>query len=397
RDGDWADVFDCNGQPAPEHILIDSPVNVAAMGAGLHTIGSQTGLVPWTITDKPAWVRVTLSERPSNKTLQSGNVTYGDGRGYAQPFKTGETEDFYFRPLSAGGGPDIDVRMTAESRRMTPQELGIESAANDGKLGNFEIQMFKIDYINLGSTTATGAGFNIGMPPTLQNGKLTFLKAPGIPSSKLFAKFDGVQGELMDLEPGQFGTIVLGWTGCLTCTLTAASADTDFTANVTVTLDDDIDTSNNQSSATARGLLSSPIVGLAMPTSTQALCNNEVIEGVAVTNRTEVTLQGRAAANQELTLYDKSTVLGTVTTDHIGNFNFTTTLDEGLHTIYADYIVSPRDAASGLPTGKLRLAVKPLLPFDPSSLCFVDTQGRAYTFPTLGYSFGVEREFKWVR
>lgn len=395
RDGDWGDVFDCNGQPSPEHILIDSPVNVVAMGAGLHTIGSQTGLVPWTITDKPAWVRVTLSERPANKTLQSGNVNYGDGRGYAQPFKTGETEDFYYRPLTAGGGPDIDVRMTAQTRNVTAQELGLHTAAAN-KLGNVELRLFKIDYVNRGSAIASGAKITITTPPALRNGELVIFKSPGIATDS-FMKLGDIQGELMDLEPGRFGTIVLGWTGCLTCTVVAANTNVDITAAVEVALDGDIDSSNNLSSATARGLLSSPIIGLALPNSAKALCNNEVIEGIAVTNRTELTLQGRAAPNQELTLYDGRTVLGTVQSDPVGNFNYTGTFGEGQHTIYADYVMAPRDVASGLPNGKLRLFVKPSLPFDSSSLCFTDSQGHSYALPTLGWSFGVEREFNWLR
>ncbi|MEZ4732010.1 MAG: hypothetical protein R3E79_33245 [Caldilineaceae bacterium] len=75
----------CGQTPAPEHIVIDFPVNVVALGAGLQLLNVPTGLVPWQITDQPAWVRITLSELPSNKTLNAGGLSYGDGRGYPTP------------------------------------------------------------------------------------------------------------------------------------------------------------------------------------------------------------------------------------------------------------------------------------------------------------------------
>ncbi|MFQ5576230.1 MAG: hypothetical protein ACE5G8_04495 [Anaerolineae bacterium] len=105
RDGDWADTFDCPPDPgtnfsvAREHIVIDQPVDVAALGPGLHKIFVETtSLVHWpdALRDKPAWLRLTLSDRPSNKPFGG----YGDGRGYKNPFKLGETEDYLLR------GPD---------------------------------------------------------------------------------------------------------------------------------------------------------------------------------------------------------------------------------------------------------------------------------------------------
>jgi hypothetical protein len=105
RDGDWADGFPCqnsHGQNhgAVEHMVIDAPVNVVALGQGLHTIQRLSGYIAWpaALAQKPSWVRVTLSERPSNKTLQLGTIKYGDGRGYPTPFNTGETEDYLRTP-----------------------------------------------------------------------------------------------------------------------------------------------------------------------------------------------------------------------------------------------------------------------------------------------------------
>mgnify|MGYP001297396669 CR=1 FL=1 len=47
RDGDWGDGTNCNGLAALEHIVIDYPIDVVALGAGIHTINLPTGLVPW--------------------------------------------------------------------------------------------------------------------------------------------------------------------------------------------------------------------------------------------------------------------------------------------------------------------------------------------------------------
>ncbi len=101
RDGDWADGFNCvdaNGQQqaSVEHIVIDFPVNAAALGAGTHVLQPLSGYVVWPaqLANLPSWARVTLSEQPSNKTLQFANIQYGDGRGYQTPFAVGETEDY---------------------------------------------------------------------------------------------------------------------------------------------------------------------------------------------------------------------------------------------------------------------------------------------------------------
>ena len=409
RDGDWADSVMCGQQAAPEHILIDSPVNVVAMGAGLHVISSQTGLVPWAITDKPAWVRVTLSDRPSNKTLQAGNVSYGDGRGDAQPFKTGETEDFYFRPLAAGGGPDIDVQMTARSRKVTAEEPGLQAAAVD-KLGNFEIQIFKIDYANVGAAGVSSALLEFQIPEKFHGIPPTLVKGTHATAESISFNFDRLSIVLPSLEPNRGGSVVLGWYGCITCTLAssvaAASTAEDYTASVKVTAAGDVDTSNNQSSATARGLLRSPIIGAFMDYTDDA-CMDRVLHGPVVTNRSTVELRGKAAPNSIIAILIGLFRIGTTTSDANGNFIYSADPGQGLHRISAEYanqvgaagtsISSPRDPASGLPTGQVVIKVDPSLPFDPMSVCLVDSRGRSYAVPTLGYSFGASQTGSWLR
>ena len=178
RDGDWDDATQCGGQPAVEHIAIDRPVNVVGLGPGLHIVNVPTGLVPWAVANQPAWVRITLSERPSNKTLTAGGLSYGDGRGYALPFKTGETEDYRYWPAGAqGAGPDMEVHLTARTERRVTQNTAVQAAAVD-KLGNFEIQLFKIDYSNRGSTTAQNALLAFQIPEKLRGAGLMTVVVP---------------------------------------------------------------------------------------------------------------------------------------------------------------------------------------------------------------------------
>jgi plastocyanin len=410
RDGDWADAAMCGQQAAPEHILIDSPVNVVAMGAGLHVIASQTGLVPWPAANQPAWVRVTLSERPSNKTLQAGNVNYGDGRGDAQPFKTGETEDFYFRSPVAGGGPDVEVQMTARSRNLAAQEPGLQAAAAD-KLGNFEIQLFKIDYANTGTATATGAALEFRIPAQFRGQQPVLVKGTDVAPESISINFDRLNLLLPALAPHTGGSLVLGWYGCITCTLALSAApagiDTvDYTAGVKVTAAGDVDSRNNEASATARSLPGAPLVGAFMDYTDDA-CTDRVLYGPVATNKSSVTLRGKAAPNSIIAILIGLQVLGTVTSDAGGSFTYLASLPPGVHRIHARYagdlagagvaITSPRDLASGLPTGQVVIKVDPLLPFDPMSACFVDSQRRSYAMPTLGYSFGATQTGGWLR
>ena len=146
RDGDWEDGTTCpSGAAALEHLTIDHPVNVAALGAGLHTINVPTGPAPWpaNLANQPAWVRVTLSEAKSVKPLTFGGIAYGDGRGPAQGFRTGETEDYVLRrDGAAGAGPDLQLEMKASSQRRAPQD-GVAAGWRclDGRADGFQLRL----------------------------------------------------------------------------------------------------------------------------------------------------------------------------------------------------------------------------------------------------------------
>lgn len=407
RDGDWADGFTCQdaqgqNQAVVEHILIDYPINVVGLGAGLHNLANiATQRVPWPaqLANRPTWVRFTLSDRPSNKTLNFANIQYGDGRGYAQAFRAGETEDHY--RTYGGNAADLAVQLTANSQPTAQQDPTLQAAAID-QLGNFEIQMFKIDVTNLGATGVQGALLEFQIPEKLRGQQPVILRAPGVTSESISFNFDKLSLLLPYIEQDNLYSVVLGWYGCITCTVagnvSAANPMVDYTGVAKVTANGDSDASNNQSSATARGLLSSPIIGAFMDY-TDDSCMDRIISGPAVTNRTSLQLRGQGAPNQIIAILIGLLKVAEVTSDANGNFVYNANLAAGLHEISARYasITSPRDSASGLPTGKLKLLVNPTLLFDPLSVCFVDSNGRSYALPILGYSFGATQTGTWFR
>ncbi len=111
RDGDWEDAGKCTPPgsapvPAGEHFVVDFPVDTALLGPGLHTVTvSANRHVRWpsNLADKPAWLRITLSEAPAVKQPATG---VGDGGRPVPPFLTGETEDYLGgRPETRPMGP----------------------------------------------------------------------------------------------------------------------------------------------------------------------------------------------------------------------------------------------------------------------------------------------------
>lgn len=402
RDGDWADGFTCQdpqgqNQAVVEHILIDFPINVVGLGAGLHNLPNiPTNRVLWPaqLANRPTWVRFTLSDAPSNKTLSFGPaanpIKYGDGRGYAQPFRVGETED-YIRTYD-GNAVDLTVQLTASSQQVAKQEAGLQAAAVD-QLGNFEIQMFKIDVANIGSAGVQGALLEFQIPEKLRGQQPVVLRAPGVSSQNISFNFDKLTMLLPFIEQNNVFEVVLGWYGCITCTL-AASADVDYTANVNLMVTGDVDTSNNTSSATSRGLLSSPMGGAFMDY-TDDSCMDHIVGGMAVTNRSTVQLRGKAEPNSIIAILIGLLKVATVNSDANGAFVYNATLGQGLHDIRFEYenqvqgaslaITSPRDPASGQATGKrMRLLVNSALPYDPMSVCFTDSNGKSIFMPTFG-------------
>ena len=388
RNGRWTDAAQCNQQPAPEHIAIDRPVNVTALGAGVHVINVPTGLVPWQVANQPAWVRITLSERLSNKTLVAGALAYGDGRGYAVPFKTGETEDFLYYPQGAdGGGPDLAVNLAAKVVTVTGEEPGLVAAAA-GQLGNFEIQIFRIDYENLGSIGVQGALLEFQIPEKLRDMEIILAKGTDVAMEELNIAQGKVSLLLPYLEQSARGSVVLGWYGCITCTRWSKLVHIDAIGYVTVTATGDVDAGNNSGSATLAKSARAPMIGAFMDY-TDDSCMDRIVTGRALTNQSMLELRGRAEPNRIIAILIGLVQVGTATSDNNGNFSYPVNLAEGVHRISARYPEQlQRQAASNTApfADGLILEVKPALPFDPMSVCFVDSHKRAYFMPQLGHN-----------
>ena len=213
-------------------------------GAGLHNlpnIATQHVAWPAELGQQPSWIRFTLSERESNKPLQFGSINYGDGRGYDRPFRTGETEDHRLQP--AGGpqdGPDMAVDLAG---KIWPADPGADVRAADTSMVqeidslNFAKIVFKIGYENLGSRTASGARIEFQIPEKLRGAGIDLLRAPGAADDKIERKPDAINLALPDLEPGAVGTVTLGWTGCLTCTVASNVGADEYTAVARVRLE----------------------------------------------------------------------------------------------------------------------------------------------------------------
>jgi hypothetical protein len=361
RDGDWADGFTCQdaqgaAHEVVEHILIDYPIDVVALGAGLHNLANiATSRIAWPpqLAQQPTWVRFTLSERASNKTLQFGAIKYGGGRGYPQPFVTGETEDHrYVAQGGAGHGPDLALQLA--------------TATNDNKL------RYRFQIENLGQTTAAGARLRFPVPPALRDMELILVRGTGsIDTDQLRSQFaaGAVDLPLPDLAPAGIIAILIGLAHDQPVGEVALSAE--------VALAGDSDPSNNQTTVTAFGLLSSPLIGGFMDYTDDALLDHLVV-GRTITCRTMLPLAGRAAANRQLELLIDGQVVGTTTSDADGKFLYTANPGLGRHRISARYVGLAQAAALLEDEGIyfFKLTVDPALRFDPMSLYLVDNQGR---------------------
>ncbi|WP_141611224.1 DNRLRE domain-containing protein [Litorilinea aerophila] len=206
RDGDWADVAQCDNTSAPEHIVIDAPVDIASLVPGVNTLTvSTSGPVPWPPEqgEQPAWLRVMLSEE---KSVKLTGQPYGDGRGPASGYRTGETEDYLLRPQGQGADPAVDVQVHWE-----PLPLGMDAgAAGVDMAGRSRRLTLKIEYHNNGSEAALDNILTITRSASLQNATiLDVVSVPNLGIDKSTPNLDAI--EIGDLEPGEGGTVLVSW------------------------------------------------------------------------------------------------------------------------------------------------------------------------------------------
>src|SRR5690606_21817862 len=125
-------------------------------GAGIHSLSFTSGLVSWpaNLADKPAWLRVSLSESPAPLPLNDG-VAYGDGRGPAAGYSVGETEDYYYlAPTAAAAAPDLQVAIGAQVPSFSAALPQAGASATDS---DFEEIKVTVRVRNDGDKTATNS------------------------------------------------------------------------------------------------------------------------------------------------------------------------------------------------------------------------------------------------
>lgn len=351
RDGDWADAFQCPAQPganpapAREHIVIDFPVNLAALGAGLHTVLAPTsGPVPWptNVITKPAWLRVTLSERPSNKTLPLGCAgtacEYGDGRGYAIPFRLGETEDYLIRFAPPGQG---EADAAVNKRGIV---LPRTNAAGDAAW-NLD---WRVEYRNLGGSTAE----NVIIVDAYE-GDLRNVDVRTVPPLSSTASPGVITFTVGALEPGRAGFI-----GLKTRVPITTPPGTLFTNTVRIYSTNDVTDTNNADAVTLTIPVLPPIIVWPIP-------------GTSCTGT--LAIAGRAQPGAEVDLYIDNVLVGAIVPDPSGRWSYAALLDDGGHEIYA---VARYGNTSSERSPIVRVRVDSDLTWSPITLRFVDDRGR---------------------
>jgi plastocyanin len=429
RDGDWADSTACppvEGQPsvALEHIVIDYEVDVVALGAGLHTLVLPTGRVPWASADQSAWLRVTLSDRPSNKPLSAGGIAYGDGRGYATPFVLGETEDYLYVPQDAPeAGPDVVVEQQARWQAAAGDLPGVLAAAAplawQQRLGTLTLQ---IRYQNVGNQTAEDVTLKSFVNEKLKDAVIDITTVPEVDYSRTVEPEDVFIFDLGDLLPGTIGTAVEEVEFkcppycCLTCVLrmadglvahpdlvtVEAAAGTEAPANVatvaarqvftnavTIESGNDVNPDNNRSQVEQEVLPAPLSLGFTYPG------GEHLVRSGTTCNSTSYMLGqalNRYYLGQSLNVIVDGTPVGTVDVDDTGRFFYTLELDDGWHRVGVDLpadqfrrlaALSPvgtspswtRLAQYKYGTAAIRINVDSSLPWNPISLTFTDQEG----------------------
>ncbi|MBP7964633.1 MAG: DUF11 domain-containing protein [Caldilineaceae bacterium] len=344
RDGDWADTFDCppvagtNLSFAREHIIIDFPVNVATLGPGLHTIAvPSTGLVanPADKAQNPMWLRLTLSEQKSNKTLGTTTAPYGDGRGYDTAFRLGETEDYLLRGTDQPGEADPGVTKQGRIQPVFDPANGVRG---------WQINWL-VNYANYGSAAATNVHVidSFSAPQYLINEQ----SVPNQPMTQ--------SGRTLDYTVGTLGVGGTGSMAIQTGIPFTTPAGTVLTNTVVITSSNDGNITNNTAVVTVTVPLLPPVIAHPLPGTT---CSGDI------------TVTGRVQIGAVVDVYVDSVLAGTATPDSLGHWSLAVTgLADGSHSIYA---VARVGSLTSAPTPTVIVIVDSSLFWDPMSLRFIE-------------------------
>lgn len=352
RDGDWADVKPCPGndgaRPAFEHIVIDHPVSLGALGMGLHTLMVPTRLVPWSneLKDRPAWLRFTLSEAPSNKPLTLNGFAYGDGRGFGAPFLTGETEDYLWRAERVA---DVAIRKRGAMRTDAGAPLSGPGAATDHVV-------WQIQYANLGNAAATNVVISDDL---LDAGNMATFNVTSVPPLTYTLSGNALSFDVGTLAPGAEGVITLE--------LARHIAQRIYTNTVTIAAGNDSDAGNNNAQATVKHAFLQPPVLLNPVDGTT--CDGDF------TGANE--LLGLTTEFATVDLYVDGVLTATLQAGGAGYFRHSLSLPDGPHEIYAVARLNGHEARGETRT----IIVNSALTWDPISLRF-KLDGGGYYRPT---------------
>ena len=392
RDGDWADVAQCANGPAPEHIVIDHPVDIASLTPGLNTITvTTTGPVRWSpeTTDKPVWLRVTLSEE---KSVKMPGKSYGDGRGPATGYRTGETEDYLWRPKGQGGEPVVDLDVHWEPLPVDPPAKPARKVS------------LRIHYRNEGSDPLVDSRIVLTLPTVLQNA--TLLGAVSVPDLGTLDTTSPIEVALGTLAPGQQGSIVYSWKVEKGSAVGSAAVNYEE-IQWTVRLEGKNPNGalmQNARNATLGVDKATPIILGFSPTGGAGAAPNATtsqntldVKGTAEPNSTLILLVDGPGSGTNRSIQQQITV--PVGPDGSWSQNLTAQID-GLYqvrAVYSDQAPGGAVQGAGASFFQLQNAVQmesrkfkldSSLPVDPLTIRFSNAQGRSYSPDTLGWTEG---------
>lgn len=340
RDGDWDDAVECPTALGSEHLVIDYKVDVNGLGPGLHRLTIPTsGPVPWpeNQVQRPAWLRLTLSERSSVKNLGSR----GDGRGAREPFQLGETEDYLVPPLRQPLQPDLTVQ-----KRGAVQPYTNPAGQRQGWLVRWVVE-----YANLGP----GEAHNVKLTDLLGAGQIVQNLHVYPPVTSTVTEESRVTVDLGTLPKGAQGIVVVE---SLVSEQTPVGQT--ITNSVTIRADEDANPENNRAEAQVAIPFLPPVITSPIPGTT---CSGEL------------TIIGRAAAGAKVEIWVDGEVVGSTTGDTQGSWRYAASLAAGEHEILA--AVMP-EGGSALFSAPVVVIVDPSLTWDPISLRFQTPSGQMF-------------------
>ncbi len=332
RDGDWADGFNCgHNQSEVEHIVIDFPVDVVAIGRRVahHQRADWVDAVAGAVG--PAAI---LDTRHAQRTqIQQDLDVRRDSAmatGAALPHPSAPVKPKIIWPFHRAlmaPGQTWPYRLQVRRGVVWMQQPSGLAAMTAVDLTD-QIR-FKIDYANLGTRSANGAVLTFQIPTELQGVQPTVLQAPDIPPANISHNNDHISFLLPQIEQENF--IILGWkfdSG-------SSGQPGAYTASAQITLNDDIDLSNNQSETTVMPTLTAPIVAA-------QVANDKGWSRADSTCRSTVDLRGLGVPGETVTILLDDQPVGTALLGEEPIYFFQLqNLGSGPHHIQARYGAGP--------------------------------------------------------